>query len=171
MSFASKTRQSSIITLVVLLFLLTTAVFAFAEDSGTSIGGTETTVAVADVAAVEEAAAPQATDEATETTVAISSLDAPVEAMADAGGPLKGCDQAAPGPGGPYDSTCDGSPSGNGNGGGNAVGKPCAGCVGSADDKNPKGQMPNGSDHNAGYECDRNHGIGRANPAHTGCEL
>jgi hypothetical protein len=73
--------------------------------------------------------------------------------------------------GGPYDSTCDGSPSGNGNGNGQATGKPCAGCVGNADDKNPKGQMPNGSDHNAGYECDRNHGIGRTNPAHTGCRL
>jgi hypothetical protein len=76
--------------------------------------------------------------------------------------------------GGPYDNTCDGSPSGNGNGNGQATGKPCAGCVGNADDKNPgynngKGQMPNGSDHNAGYECDRNHGIGRSNPAHTGC--
>jgi hypothetical protein len=76
--------------------------------------------------------------------------------------------------GGPYDNTCDGSPSGNGNGNGKATGKPCAGCVGNADDKNPgfnngKGQMPNGSDHNAGYECDRNHGIGRTNPAHTGC--
>jgi hypothetical protein len=71
--------------------------------------------------------------------------------------------------GGPYDSTCDGSPSGNGNGNGQATGKPCAGCVGNADDKNPKGQMPNGSDHNAGYECDRNHGIGQTNPAHTGC--
>ncbi|HEX4733333.1 MAG TPA: hypothetical protein VH247_02880 [Thermoleophilaceae bacterium] len=71
--------------------------------------------------------------------------------------------------GGPYDNTCDGSPSGNGNGNGKATGKPCAGCVGNADDKNPKGQMPNGSDHNVGYECDRNHGIGRSNPAHTGC--
>jgi hypothetical protein len=76
--------------------------------------------------------------------------------------------------GGPYDNTCDGSPSGNGNGNGEATGKPCAGCVGNADDKNPgaasgKGQYPNGSDHNAGYECDRNHGIGRTNPAHTGC--
>ena len=76
--------------------------------------------------------------------------------------------------GGPYDNTCDGSPSGNGNGNGQATGKPCAGCVGNADDKNPgaasgKGQYPNGSDHNAGYECDRNHGIGRTNPAHTGC--
>jgi len=71
---------------------------------------------------------------------------------------------------GPYCSTRDGSASGNGNGNGNAVGKPCAGCVGKADNKNPKGQMPNGSDHNAGYECDRNHGIGRTNPAHTGCK-
>ncbi|MDQ1699079.1 MAG: hypothetical protein QOG34_942 [Frankiaceae bacterium] len=72
-------------------------------------------------------------------------------------------------PGGPYCSTRDGSPSGNGNGGGKATGKPCAGCVGKSDNKNPKGQMPGGSDHNAGYECDRNHGIGRSNPAHTGC--
>jgi len=72
-------------------------------------------------------------------------------------------------PGGPYCSTRDGSPSGNGNGGGKATGKPCAGCVGKADNKNPKGQLPGGSDHNAGYECDRNHGIGRSNPAHTGC--
>lgn len=38
------------------------------------------------------------------------------------------------------------------------------------DNKNPKGQMPNGSDHNAGYECDTNKGIGRTNPAHTGCQ-
>jgi len=72
-------------------------------------------------------------------------------------------------PGGPYCSTRDGSPSGNGNGTGKATGKPCAGCVGKADNKNPKGQLPGGSDHNAGYECDRNHGIGRSNPAHTGC--
>jgi len=70
---------------------------------------------------------------------------------------------------GPYDSTRSGLPSGNGNGTGKATGKPCAGCVGKADNKNPKGQYPNGSDHNAGYECDRNHGIGRTNPAHTGC--
>ena len=72
-------------------------------------------------------------------------------------------------PGGPYCSTRDGSPSLNGNGKGAAVGKPCAGCVGKADNKNPPGQMPNGSDHNNGYECDGNHGIGRSNPAHTGC--
>jgi len=72
-------------------------------------------------------------------------------------------------PGGAYCSTRDGSPSLNGNGGGKATGKPCAGCVGKADNKNPKGQRPDGSDHNAGYECDRNHGVGRSNPAHTGC--
>jgi hypothetical protein len=70
---------------------------------------------------------------------------------------------------GPYSSTRDGSPSLNGNGNGQAVGKPCAGCVGKADNKNPPGQFPDGSDANAGYECDRNSGIGKTNPAHTGC--
>jgi hypothetical protein len=71
---------------------------------------------------------------------------------------------------GAYDSTCDGSPSANGNGGGNANGKPCAGCVGNADNKNPPGQAPDGSDHNAGYECDRNNGVGKSNPAHSSCK-
>ncbi|WP_158887376.1 hypothetical protein [Amycolatopsis anabasis] len=71
---------------------------------------------------------------------------------------------------GPYDSTRDGSPSANGNGGGKAAGKPCAGCVGKADNKSPSGQLPGGSDPDAGYECDRNHGVGRGNPAHTACE-
>lgn len=70
---------------------------------------------------------------------------------------------------GAYCSTRDGSASQNGNGNGAAVGKPCAGCVGKADNKNPPGQQPDGTDHNKGYECDANHGIGRTNPAHTGC--
>ena len=74
---------------------------------------------------------------------------------------------------GSYCSTRDGAPSKNGDpkgtGGGNATGKPCAGCVGKADNKNPPGQYQDGSDHNAGYECDRNQGIGKTNPAHTGC--
>lgn len=52
-------------------------------------------------------------------------------------------------------------------------GRPCDGCVGNADDKAPPGQAVNGvldgSDPNAGYECDRNHGVGRGNPAHTAC--
>ena len=39
--------------------------------------------------------------------------------------------------------------------------------VGNADNKNPKGQASNGSDHNNGYECDGNKGIGNGNPAHT----
>jgi hypothetical protein len=71
---------------------------------------------------------------------------------------------------GAYDSTRDGSASENGNGGGAATGQPCAGCVGNADNKNPPGQAPDGSDANNGYECDGNAGIGRSNPAHTGCE-
>jgi hypothetical protein len=66
---------------------------------------------------------------------------------------------------GAYDSTCNGSASGNGNGGA----QPCAGCVGNADDKNPPGQAPDGSDNNNGYECDGNNGIAKTNPAHTGC--
>ncbi len=70
---------------------------------------------------------------------------------------------------GPYNNTCPAGESQNGNGNGNANGKPCAGCVGNADDKNPPGQYPDGSDHNNGYECDGNNGIGKTNPAHTGC--
>lgn len=72
-------------------------------------------------------------------------------------------------PGGAYCSTRNGSPSQNGNGHGKAKRKPCAGCVGKADNKNPHGQYPSGSDHNRGYECDKNHGVGKGNPAHTGC--
>lgn len=72
---------------------------------------------------------------------------------------------------GPYDNTCDGDASKAGNGGGSAQGRPCAGCVGNADDKNPPGQMRDGNhDGNAGYECDANNGVGRSNPAHTACE-
>jgi hypothetical protein len=70
---------------------------------------------------------------------------------------------------GPYDSTRDGAASQNGKGDGTALGKPCAGCVGKADNKNPQGQLPGGSDPNAGYECDRNQGVGQGNPAHTSC--
>jgi hypothetical protein len=71
---------------------------------------------------------------------------------------------------GAYCSTSDGTPSGNGNGDGEANGQPCAGCVGNADDKNPPGQANDGSDHNNGYECDGNSGIGKTNPAHSGCQ-
>ena len=77
---------------------------------------------------------------------------------------------------GPYDSTCDGRISQNGQGddapGG---GTPCAGCVGKADNKQPPGQVAefNGQKPNdMGYECDGNQGVGahygNGNPAHTG---
>jgi hypothetical protein len=104
-------------------------------------------------------------------TLTVSLFGAP--ALAGASGQ---CTQVPYAPGGSganqpgvYDPTCDGSPSMNGNGNGNAKGKPCAGCVGKADAKNPPGQMPNGNDPNAGYECDTNSGVGQTNPAHTGC--
>lgn len=70
---------------------------------------------------------------------------------------------------GPYDPSGCGLPSGNGKSDNNNSSKPCAGCVGNADAKNPPGQYPNGGDPNAGYECDRNQGVGQTNPAHTGC--
>ncbi len=69
---------------------------------------------------------------------------------------------------GPYDPTGVGS-NDPGAGNGNAVGMPDAGTVGNADDKNPPGQQPGGSDPNQGYECDNNPGVGDGNPAHTGC--
>ena len=71
---------------------------------------------------------------------------------------------------GPYRSNRHGAESLNGNGNGEATGKPCAGCVGRADNKEPQGQMPDAvSDGNNGYECDGNNGIAKTNPAHTGC--
>src|SRR3954471_3515235 len=58
-------------------------------------------------------------------------------------------------PGATYCSTRDGSPSQNGVGDGQANGKPCAGCVGKADNKNPPGQEkqdPYNTFPNNGYE-------------------
>jgi hypothetical protein len=111
------------------------------------------------------------------TLASVFVLAAALGAYAD--NPNAGCNQdpypaggSGANAGGPYDDTCTGAPSGNGNGNGNANGRPCAGCVGNADEKNPPGQLPGGSDANAGnagYECDTNSGIGDTNPAHTGC--
>ena len=91
--------------------------------------------------------------------------------------PLSGADQGGNGanPGtadgcGAYCSTRDGSASHNGNGGGSATGRPCSGCVGAADNKNPPGQASSGGDANNGYECDGNAGVGQGNPAHTVCQ-
>lgn len=91
-----------------------------------------------------------------------SSSTAPGGQTCDGGSPTHGSTGTNP-----YQSNC-GGPSLNGNGTGGH--KPCAGCVGNADDKNPKGQAPGPNDHNKGYECDGNNGIAKGNPAHTVCK-
>lgn len=50
---------------------------------------------------------------------------------------------------------------------GNGGNGKCAGCDGKADNKNPPGQSRN--DHNNGYECDHNGGVGKGNPPHSRC--
>ena len=86
------------------------------------------------------------------------------QAVADVGSSASANDDC-----GEYCSTTDGTPSANGNGGGNGN-QPCAGCVGNADNENPSGQHSNGSDSNNGYECDGNNGIAKGNPAHSVCK-
>ena len=96
-------------------------------------------------------------------SLAVFAFATPAAQAAPTGGANGGC------PGGTFCSSGDTSkPSENGNGGGNAFGRPTAGSVGNADDKNPPGQSD--GDANKGYECDENSGIGKTNPAHTGCE-
>ena len=73
------------------------------------------------------------------------------------------------GPEGPYCGTERTEDSANGKGDGDATGRPGAGTVGKADNKNPRGQEPGPNDANGGYECDGNEGIAKGNPAHTGC--
>lgn len=104
-------------------------------------------------------------------TLPDSSANQPAPAGTTTGDPVHGCAQADAGYEHNYASTCDGRPSQNGVGDGEATGQPCMGCVGAADNKNPKGQRPDGvTDGNQGYECDGNQGIGKGNPAHTTCE-
>ncbi|MGZ4590233.1 MAG: hypothetical protein ACXV2I_05520 [Actinomycetes bacterium] len=153
-----------------------------AEPPGLSKGDEASTTGGAHAAAAAPVSATAATGpDATTSTPSHGSVKQQATWSKHANGaldmpqPLSNADKNSGGangqcPGGAYCSTRDGSPSGNGNGKGKSVGKPCAGCVGKADNKNPKGQRPNGSDHNNGYECDGNHGIGRTNPAHTGCK-
>lgn len=65
---------------------------------------------------------------------------------------------------GPYDhDNCDGSQGMQGSDGN----EKCAGCTGKSDDKSPGGQARN--DHNNGYECDNNGGVGKGNPPHARC--
>jgi hypothetical protein len=132
----------------------------------TNIVASVTSANVATVATVTTAAKPGKSDHSNGNASTVGSVKSPQ--------PLSNADKNPGGANnggncGAYCSTRDGSPSLNGNGNGGAGGKPCAGCVGKADNKNPKGQAPNGSDHNNGYECDGNNGIGKGNPAHTAC--
>ena len=51
-----------------------------------------------------------------------------------------------------------------------AAGKPAVGSVGNAGLKTPGGQSVD--DHNKGYECDGNKGVGQGNPAHShNCDI
>ena len=125
---------------------------------------TEVTDSAADTAAVTATA-----QDATTTTAPVE--EAAVTASADTTAAAARRDDQ--GGGGPYtpDPTASPTPSGNGNGGGGGN-RPCAGCVGKADGKNPPGQLPGAEDDgNSGYECDGNSGASRGNPAHTQCPV
>jgi hypothetical protein len=145
---------------------------------GNGIGNGNTKHEVVEAAPVVETAAPAETSTAADhsdgtagTSGDVTEPQPPSNADQNPGG--ANGDQCSTDPKATYCSTRDGSPSLNGNGGGEAKGKPCAGCVGKADNKNPPGQEktdPMGTFPNNGYECDKNHGIGRSNPAHTGCQ-
>ena len=180
MSFGKDVRWRLLSPFAALLWVSVIAGFAGVAHADTSSGhtaqaahatggpDTSTTHTSTHQSAAPDRAKPSDTGSASTTTRGGTSGDVnspqPIsKADANTGGANGQC------PGGPYCSTRDGSASANGNGGGKAVGKPCAGCVGKADNKNPQGQKPDASDHNAGYECDTNHGIAKTNPAHTGC--
>ena len=141
-----------------------------ADAAATDAAATDAAATDTAEAAVEEPVeepAPPALEESTK-TVADEPDDVEESALPETAGDADAAGQSANGSG-PYDSTTDGSPSGNGNGdNGN---KPCAGCVGNADDKNPPGQLPGADeDGDQGYECDGNSGVGKTNPAHSGCK-
>jgi hypothetical protein len=99
-----------------------------------------------------------------------SQAEAPPRGQGDASASKQGkSDGRGANQSGPYDPSGVGEPSGNGKSEDNNGKRPCAGCVGKADAKNPPGQLPGGSDANRGYECDENQGVGKTNPAHSGC--
>jgi hypothetical protein len=104
-------------------------------------------------------------------TIAILMVPTSARSSTPGGNPNAGCNQQDETTGGVYDATCDGTQGGNGNNDNpdHTPGPPCAGCVGHADNQEPPGQQPGGSDANNGYECDGNQGIGQGNPAHTSC--
>jgi LPXTG-motif cell wall-anchored protein len=147
---------------------------AFAEQSAQ--GAAASAVSKGDAHASEQAA-PHAAEAAPGVAEASAVAAAPAVADLTQPQPLSNADQNGTGanPGttagcGSYCSTTVGTASANGEGDGTAGGKPCAGCVGKADNKNPKGQASSGSsDHNKGFKCDGNKGIGKGNPAHSTC--
>jgi hypothetical protein len=166
------------------IFLLAVAAFpqtAFAGTSNPDKGRSESSTGHERKAEVTAAAASDSQPSAGTPTAADNPEDySNHDATNGPGGQV--CDgdpNNAPGAGGNYENTCPAGPSQNGAGDGQANGKPCAGCVGNADDKNPPGQATSGpTDSNNGYECDQkgrsanegNNGVGYGNPAHTGCQ-
>ena len=166
-------RLPALAQVLLLLALLLTMIptgIAFGEgdveDSSTEAApGAE---APADAAAADDAPAEEAADESTDTAPADAAATADGAAEAEPE-PAQATATNADANDGPYTGDPDGSPSGNGNGGGGDD-RPCAGCVGNADDKNPPGQLPGPDDDgDNGYECDSNSGGGKTNPAHSGC--
>ena len=163
--------------LMALLLAITPMTFAAAELADASATEAPTEAVAQETSEPAEEPAPAAETEVTEATAAPETEAAQTEAaQAETTEAAPTAAKAAPSASGsandsgPYDSTSDGSPSGNGNGGGNGN-QPCAGCVGNADDKNPPGQLPGpDEDGNKGYECDDNSGVGKTNPAHSGCQ-
>lgn len=94
-------------------------------------------------------------------SLAVFAFATPAAQAAPTGGANQDC--------GAYCPSGVGEPSGNGKSDNENSNKPDAGTVGKADSKNPPGQAPDGSDSNNGYECDGNEGVGKTNPAHSGC--
>ena len=138
------------------------------SGTGAGSGETEASSKKSPAVATQDAGGATATTTSKGTTSKGSTAGTTTTATSNQGGsPTHGCAQAAENDGDPYDSTCDGTPAMNG---GKIHKNHCGGCVGAADNKNPPGQMPDGSDHNNGYECDGNNGVGKTNPAHSGCK-
>ena len=167
--------QTALLVLALLMALIPSgtalADLTVEETEAASVEETSTESVATEV--VEEPApepAPPA-EGAADSDSAQSTESAPVETQATpAAAPTVTKDGSA-NTAGPYDPNGVGEPSGNGNGGNDNSNKPCAGCVGNADDKNPPGQAPGpDEDGDNGYECDGNSGAGKTNPAHSGCQ-
>ena len=167
--------QRAVLTVVVILLAFGPITAALAVESETEApteaptqSQAEATETTADQAAEDDAAVEEG---AQEEVVPTEEASGEVTATAEDDAAEDEATAAQAGDNGPYtpDPDATPSPSGNGNGDGGG-GRPCGGCVGGADGKNPPGQLPGGEDDsNNGYECDGNSGGGKTNPAHSGC--